>query len=362
MSSSTLIEVFGHIAFSFTRDVTEHYNPEEPEFTAESFGYNPLESTGREWYYHPVDELIYHEYSDREDASSYYPASSRLHVRIISACSPEENDETHEDQQSEDTAMAWKRLRPSALRTILKSMYIGALISLLTAIVIGAIYMLVTYISYKTGENCQFLPTNSLSVQIQWIRSISGIISCAFLYIWYFANLLLLFRPFQLKGVKRKLILVCSLSYLLDSLYRVALQALGISHSKISYLQKIPLNALFLINQCLQVYFVTNHFCMQLRTQKFTFFFQMIVPGCFSFFIFIIITLFIYPAYQKQNEGGKLLIALFAPLVGLVLKVFSRICVQRLYNITHPGYSYQEGVMNSPLGWFEVSGHRDVTT
>ena len=22
----------------------------------------------------------------------------------------------------------------------------------------------------------------------------------------------------------------------------------------------------------------------------------------------------------------------------------------------------QEGVMNSPLGWFEVSGHRDVTT
>ena len=85
---------------------------------------------------------------------------------------------------------------------------------------------------------------------------------------------------------------------------------------------------------------------MQLRIQKFTFFFQLIVPGCFSFFIFIIITLFIYPAYQKQNEGGKLLIALFAPLVGLVLKVFSRICVQRLYNITHPGYSY---VLLSPL-------------
>ena len=52
MSSSTLIEVFGHIAFSFTQDVSENYNAEEPEFTAESFGYNPLESTGREWYYH----------------------------------------------------------------------------------------------------------------------------------------------------------------------------------------------------------------------------------------------------------------------------------------------------------------------
>ena len=69
MSSSTLIEVFGHIVFSFTRGVTEHYNPEEPEYTAESFGYDPLQSTGREWYYLPVDELIYQEYSDREVTS-----------------------------------------------------------------------------------------------------------------------------------------------------------------------------------------------------------------------------------------------------------------------------------------------------
>ena len=57
MSTSTLIEVFGHILYSFTRGVTEHYNPDEPEFTFESFGYRPLESTGREWYCHPVDEL-----------------------------------------------------------------------------------------------------------------------------------------------------------------------------------------------------------------------------------------------------------------------------------------------------------------
>ena len=346
MSSSTLIEVFGHIVFSFTRGVTEHYNPEEPEFTAESFGYNPLESTGREWYCHPVDELIYQEYSDREATSSDYLASSRLYVRVINACLPEDKEETQEDKEDEDRAMAWKQHRPSPLRTIFKSMYIGALISLLTAIVVGAVYMLVTYLSYKTVHNCQFMPTSSLSVQIQWMRSISDVISCAFLYIWYFSILLFLFRPFQLKGVKRKLILVCTISYFLDSLYRVALQALEISHSNISYLQKIPLNALFLSNQCLQVYTVTNHFCTQSRRQKLTFSSQLIVPGCFSFFIFIIITLFIYPAYQKQNEEGKLLIALFAPLVGLVLKVFSRICVQRLYNITHPGYSH---VLLSPI-------------
>ena len=83
MSSSTLIEVFGHILFSFTRGVTEHYNPQEPEYTAESFGYDPLQSTGREWYYHPVEELIYQEYSDRETASFSFPAYGGLDIRVI---------------------------------------------------------------------------------------------------------------------------------------------------------------------------------------------------------------------------------------------------------------------------------------
>lgn len=48
---------------SFTKGVIAFYNPDEPEFTTESLGYNPLESTGREWNYHPLDEFIYQEYS-----------------------------------------------------------------------------------------------------------------------------------------------------------------------------------------------------------------------------------------------------------------------------------------------------------
>ena len=123
MSSSTLIDVFGHIVFSFTRGVTEHYNPEEPEFTADSFGYNPLESTGREWYRFPVDELIYQEYSDREATNMDFLGTKRFNVTVIDACSREENEETQEDEQDEDRAMAWKRLRPSALCTVCKSMY-----------------------------------------------------------------------------------------------------------------------------------------------------------------------------------------------------------------------------------------------
>ena len=72
----------------------------------------------------------------------------------------------------------------------------------------------------------------------------------------------------------------------------------------------------------------------------------MAVPSCLTFFSGPLIVYFIYPAYNNQGKEGKLLIALFAPLTGVVFKVISRICVQRLYNITHPGYSY---VLLAPL-------------
>ena len=72
----------------------------------------------------------------------------------------------------------------------------------------------------------------------------------------------------------------------------------------------------------------------------------MIVPSSLGFLAAIFgVYLIIYPAYMKENSNGKLLIATFSPLLGVVVKVASRICVQKLY-ITYPGYSY---VLLSPV-------------
>ena len=341
MLGSTIPELFGHILYNFTRDVTEHYNPNEPEFTAESFGYNPLDSTGREWYCHPVDELIYQEYSDREATSLDYQVSRCVQVKVTDASSIENNEETH-IASHEQREMAWKQLRPSVIRTICKSMYIGASISLFTAGIVGAIYILISYICYKTVHNCEFPLKREIPVQVQWMRTISASILCAFLYIWYFTNALFLFRSFQLMGVKRKLILISGIFYFLDAVYRALLQYLGVSESKLSASQKIPLNALFITSGCAQTYLITKHFSGYLwsRKQKLILFFQLVVPGSFCFLLSILITTFIYPLYNAQNKNGKLIIALFAPLIGVFVKVISRISVQRLYNITHPGYSF----------------------
>ncbi|XP_073246541.1 uncharacterized protein [Porites lutea] len=341
MLGSTIAELFGHILYSFTRDVTEHYNPNEPEFTAESFGYNPLDSTEREWYCHPVDELIYQEYSDREATSLDYQVSRCVQVKLTDASSIENSEETH-IASHEQREMAWKQLRPSVIRTICKSMYIGASISLFTAVIVGAIYILISYICYKTVHNCEFPLKNEIPVQVQWMRTISASILCAFLYIWYFTNALFLFRSFQLMGVKRKLILISGTFYFLDAVYRVLLQYLGVSESRLSALQKIPVNALFFTSLFAQTYLVTKLLSGRLwsRKQKLILFFQMVVPWSFSFLVSILITTFIYPLYNAQNKNGKLIIALFAPLIGVFVKVISRISVQRLYNITHPGYSF----------------------
>ena len=60
--------------------------------------------------------------------------------------------------------------------------------------------------------------------------------------------------------------------------------------------------------------------------------------GLFTFLVGQTGQYFVYPYFVKSKN--KLLIALFFPLIGLVVKIISRICVQRLYNIAQPGYSY----------------------
>ena len=342
MSSPALLELFSDIVFSFTRGVAEHYNPDEPEFTPELFGCNPFECTGREWNLFPVDEMIYQQYSDRQDTTLDYQAASGFRVRMNDACLPIENQGMQESQPlvETDTAMAWKRLRPSALATVCKSLYIGASISILAATTTGVLYSLLTYVSYHTMFNCEYRPGESIPVKIQWIRTISKQIADIFLYMWFLMNILFLFRPYQLSGVKRKCASVAFFLYCLDALYHLALQILEISHSKLSRLQTLPLNAFFLASAIWQLYLIVNHFRALSNGRRVQLFLKMIMPSFFTFVLGILITTFIYPWYNDANDKGKYMIALFSPLTGVIFKMISRICVQRLWNITHPGYSY----------------------
>ena len=342
MSGNTLLEMFSDMVFRLTGDMAEHYNPDDPEFTDELFGSNFCERTGLEWTFNPVDEMIYQEYSETQDTTSDCPAASGSRLQAINACLPNENEGRQESQLlvEADRKIAWKGLRPSPLCTVRQSLCIGAFISILAATTIGALYSFLTYVGYQTAFNCEHHPGVSIPMKIQWIRTISVLIANTFLYSWFLMGMLFLFRPYQLSGVKRKFALVAFLLFCLDAFYRLALQILQISHSKLSRLQTLPLNAIFLISVIWQLYFLVNHFRALSKGRRVDLFLKMILPSFLTIILGIFITTFIYPWYKNENDKGKFLIALFSPLTGVIFKVVSRICVQGLWNITHPGYSY----------------------
>ena len=184
--------LFLPVFYSASRGATEHYDPAEAK--VETFGYNDsLSSEGREWNSQPVYKPIYQEYSPPSDDDDVLltVGNSRVRYRVTNTISP---DEDEDEQQDEDDEMAWKRFRPSVLRTVCQSMCIGILISLLSAVILSLFYIMISYISPEQMRNWQFHPKETPPVKIQWIRELPDVIGVAFLYMWFFAGMLFLFR------------------------------------------------------------------------------------------------------------------------------------------------------------------------
>ena len=342
MFTHTIAEFFGHILYSFTRSVTEHYNFKEDENLSNLFGYNALEDTGKEWYCQPVDEVIYQEYSNSEATAMDYLTRSSVNARLIDACSTEDNEETQETRG--DTAMAWKQLRPSIFRTVSSSFCFGFFISVLSGTIVGIISVLVYYLSYQTLLSCKDQSkADSIPMKLQWVITLSKVFFIWFMYHWFFLNVLLLFRPFQISGLKLRIFLLCFVPFCLDSAYRIVMQVFGISiaNFKFKALQLIPCRILFYLSICSQIYMITRHFCNRPGIIRFKLILLFIVPCVSTNVVADLFSDLIYPAYNRQDKNRKVIIAIFAPLIGVFLKGASRICVQRLWcRISHPGTSF----------------------
>ena len=340
MFCHTIAEFFGHILIGFTSSVSEQYNFNENENHLELISYYALDDTDKEWYSQPVGEVVYQEYSSSEaTARDYLRTSSRTRARLIDACSTEDTERTQDEH--ENKAMAWKRLRPDIFRTVWSSLYFGFLISVLSATIVGMISIPVYYLGFQTRLNCEDHPKESIPTKLQWVITISDISFNCFLYYWFFLDISFFFLLFQMSGLKLKLVLLCLPFYFLNSAYRIALQVFGISHSKLMPTQRIPVVVLFFLSICLQIYIIGRHFCQRPRIKQLKLMLLFIVPCVFTFVAAVLAGFFIYPAYNKQDKTGKVIIAIFAPLIVVFFKAASRICVQRLwFRISHPGTSY----------------------
>ena len=147
-------------------------------------------------------------------------------------------------------------------------------------------------------------------------------------YPMFVVVILFLFRPHRLREVKRKLILVACLAYFLDTTYLLVLQALGISHSRLSTLQKSPLYVMFFYG-CVLASLSSNESLPSSGTDtKRTdgFVLQITVPCPSLTILAIAVKCIIYPLYKKQSTESKLrlVIAIFAPLIGVLYLKWSR--------------------------------------
>ena len=341
MLSHTFAELFANIVFNFTRSVAERYDLGESNDVANTIGYYPLEDTGKEWYAQHTGELIYQEYSNSKATSAdYLTSSGSLRAQLIDASSTSAT--THTPELSPEARdMAWKGLRPSISRTVLNSLSCGFLISVLSATVFGMVSFAVYYFCYQTQLNCELHPKESIPIKLQWLITISEILSVGFLYFWFFIGISFYFRPFQLSGVRKTMVIVSLLFYLLDSIYRLGMQACGISHSKLTVLRRVPAEAIFCLSSCALNCVIKRYFCFGPLIQQVKFMVLFVVPYALTQCTAILTAYGIYPAYNRQNPSGKVLIAMFTPLIVVFLKATGRICIQRLWcRISHPGTSF----------------------
>ena len=197
--------------------------------------------------------------------------------------------------------MAWKRFRPSFVCNVFKSVYFGFLVSFLSAVIVGMASVLVYYLTFQTQLNCLVHPEKSIPSNLQWIRAVSEAIFVFFFHCWLFVNSLAYFRPFQISGLKLTLFLTALAFYICDVCYRV-FQALVFSHFNLTNLQVLPGNVLFLLCLCVQVGIITKHFCTGPKNKQLSLFLSLTIP-CFSTYVTgILVTYFIYPAYNRQDH------------------------------------------------------------
>ena len=214
----------------------------------------------------------------------------------------------------------------------------------------GIVSIAAYYLSYQTLLSCQDqFKADSIPLKLQWVITLSKVFFLFFVYQLFFVNVLFYFRPFQISGLKLRIFLLGLVTYCLDSAYRIAMQVFGISiaNFKFKTVQNIPCRILYHLSFCSQIYIIVRHFCNRPGIIRIKLILLFVVPCVLTIITAMLISTFVYSAYNRQDKNGKVIIAIFTPLIAVFLKGASRICIQWLWcRISHPGTSF---VLLAPL-------------
>ena len=240
--------------------------------------------------------------------------------------------------ESVNGIMAWKKSRPSWLKTLFSCFKTVFVMQVVIGSSIALVAIAVLVLDLNTVDLCyeKTLNWNTMPPIVQRIRVVSQSVEGFIIELWQFLIMLCMFGYSVLK--KLNLLTINLLAALVDVCYRLVLQTFGIyKHSWMSY----PLNALFgsvvLGNSFIIARHMAKHVAQRGRKK------EVLKVTCLLAFQFLfgipvafILVYEIFPWYTGRSELEKVFIAGACPLIVSVPKVLARALVPKL-DCVHPG-------------------------
>ena len=333
-----LLQLARGVLYGLTKEVLE--SASEPQLTSDNVGFNPLVEPESQWSRQASrDEFIFQEFSSFPDRDTHGGEPTwRGRARDIDAVHDlSRSTEVLDSVEVDSVQMAWKEQRPPLIQTIKRSFLWGSVLSLLMGTVFGSLCMFYSYASMHTSDNCWWRPWKDIPHDVQWYIE-AWVYAKLLLYRFsYFVSVLLIFKPSQIAGIRMKLFIVVFVFALLDIAYKLLI--LLVSVLRKSTVLWIPGNVLLLIALVAQAYILSGKFRNETRG-KLALALQFALPWALGRCAQYALVYGVYPWYKDSNKSTKFLIAAGAPVCVVLLKAISRVCVQRLWGINHPGTSF----------------------
>ena len=228
----------------------------------------------------------------------------------------------------------WRKYRPKIFPWLVICILHTFSVVVLCGFLVGMLTTIIMLIDINTANACYKTKWHEVPINVQRVRVLFEVLEGWMLQFLYIILLIFVFG-FKLVD-KLHLINLNIISAFIDSVYRLCFQIYDIyDWPCLSY----PLNALSLSVIITMSYILAGNFTTQVR-QRIIITFQLGLQ-----FILGLITLYItvyklVPWFIRLTLSQQAIVASIMPLCGEIIKAVSRIAIQNISGINHPGTSY----------------------
>ena len=228
----------------------------------------------------------------------------------------------------------WRKYRPRIFPWLGTCTLHTFSIAVLCGFLVGMVTTIIMFIDINTASACYKTKWHEVPINVQRVRVLSEVLKGWMLQFFYIILLIFVFG-FKLVD-KLHLIILNTISAFIDSVYRFCFQIYDIyDWPYLSY----PLNALSLSVIVIMSYILAGIFTIHVR-QKIIITFQLGLQFILGLLTLYITVYKLVPWFIRLTLQQQAVVAASIPLCGEIIKAISRIAIQNISGINHPGTSY----------------------